>query len=180
VLRESFGPRGSSDAGAGGFIAKKLSDERDDFAFAAIANEVDTFLKAEIGKFAGERSEKEGAGGKHLEDTEVGILRIVVAPDVDDDPGSAINIGDFLKGVATGNIVGAKFGPKTREPFSAAPIDVTRGLADPAEFKITVELGATKEFSADGIGKKKSTRMTCTGEEPVVTRMENGDMIEKA
>ena len=179
VLGESFGPRGSSDAGTGGFIAKKFADERDDFVFVAIADEVDAFLKTEVGKFAGQRGKKEGAGSEYFEDTEVGVLRIIIAADVDDDPGSAINIGDFFKGVVTGKIVGAELGCEAGEPPSTAAIDVTRGLADPAEFEIAGELGAIKKFAADGIGKKKSAGMASTGEEPVVSGMENGDVIEK-
>ena len=136
MLGESFGASGSSNAGTGGFIAKKFADKRDDFVFAAVADEVDAFFKAEIGKFAGQRGKKEGAGGEYFEDTEVGVLRIVVAADVDHDPGPAINIGDFFKGVVTRKIVGAEFGGEAGEPLSTAAIDITRGLADPAEFEI--------------------------------------------
>ena len=106
-------------------------------------------------------------------------MRIVVAADVYDDPGPTINIGDFFKGVVTGKIVGAELGCEAGEPPSTAAIDVTRGLADPAEFELAGELGAVKKFTADGIGKQKNTGMTSTSEESVVTGMEDGDMIEK-
>jgi hypothetical protein len=106
-------------------------------------------------------------------------LRIVVAADVDHDPGAAINIGDFMEGVVTRKIVGAEFGGETGNPLSTAAIDVTRDLAGPAEFEIAREFRAIKEFAADGMGKKKSTGMASTGKEFVVTGMENGNMIEK-
>ena len=179
MLSESLGACCSSDSGAGGFVAKKSADKRNDFVFVAVADEVDAFLEAEITKFTGQRGEEEGPGGEYFKDAEVGVLGIVVAAHIDDDPGPTINSGDFFKGVVTREIVSAEFGGEAGNPLSTAAIDVTRGLADPAEFELAGELGAVKKFTADGIGKQKNTGMTSTSEESVVTGMEDGDMIEK-
>lgn len=179
MLSESLGACRSSDAGAGGFIAKKFANERNDFVFVAVANEVDAFLKAEIRKFAWQRGKEKSTRGKCFEDAEVGVLRIVVAPDVDDDPGSTINGGDFFEGVVTREIVGTEFGSEPGEPLGTAAIDATGGLADPAKFEIAGELGAVKKFTADGIGEKKSAGVASTREERIVTGMEDCDMIEK-